>query len=97
MTYTTLADSYYVYHTFFGGWGKLDGKWNNFEKKPSQVLFNFLSWIKSLIKYPVKGLGSMIKCDKNNTSDSWSSEELYSSWTLVFKLLLILIEIAEIP
>ena len=66
-------------------------------KKPSQVLFNFLSWIKSLIKYPVKGLGSMIKYDKNSTSDSWSSEELYSSELLSLKLLLILIEIAEIP
>lgn len=39
----------------------------------------------------------MIKYDKNSTSDSWSSEELYSSELLSLKLLLILIEIAEIP
>lgn len=28
------------------------------------MLFNFLSWIKSLIKYPVEGLDPMIKYDK---------------------------------
>ena len=37
----------------------------------------------------------MIKYDKNNTSDSWSSEEFYRSELLSLKLLLILIEIAK--
>lgn len=37
----------------------------------------------------------MIKYDKSNTSDSWSSEEFYRSELLSLKLLLILIEIAK--
>lgn len=37
----------------------------------------------------------MIKYETNNTSDSWSSEELYSSELLSLKLILILTEIAK--
>lgn len=63
LQYPWLTAIMSLYHTFFFFFVIWMGSGNNFWK-PSQVLFNFLSWIESLMKYPVKGLGSVIKYDK---------------------------------